>query len=69
MLSKSTSGVVFSDHNEDLDGSALFKAACCEMGLEGIVAKRKDKAYVAGPCKYWAKVKNPRAPAMLWFLD
>jgi ATP-dependent DNA ligase len=28
------------------------------MGFEGIVSKRKDKAYWSGPGKHWIKVKN-----------
>jgi bifunctional non-homologous end joining protein LigD len=39
----------------------MFDAAC-KLGLEGIVSKRRDKAYVPGPCKHWIKVKNPDAP-------
>jgi bifunctional non-homologous end joining protein LigD len=33
------------------------------MGLEGIVSKRLDRAYGAGRCKYWIKVKNRAYPA------
>jgi hypothetical protein len=33
------------------------------MGLEGIVSKRLDRAYGAGKCKHWVKVKNPAHPA------
>jgi bifunctional non-homologous end joining protein LigD len=40
----------------------LFGAAC-NMGLEGIVSKRVDRAYDAGKCKHWIKVKNPAHPA------
>jgi hypothetical protein len=31
--------------------------------LEGIVSKRLDRAYGAGKCKHWIKVKNPTHPA------
>jgi bifunctional non-homologous end joining protein LigD len=36
----------------------LFGAAC-DLGLEGIVSKRLDRAYSAGKCSHWVKVKNP----------
>jgi ATP-dependent DNA ligase len=30
------------------------------MGLKGIVSKRLDRAYGAGKCAHWVKIKNPR---------
>jgi ATP-dependent DNA ligase len=33
------------------------------MGLEGIVAKRRDRPYRSGRSPDWVKVKNPDAPA------
>jgi bifunctional non-homologous end joining protein LigD len=33
------------------------------MGLEGIVAKRRDRPYGSGRSPDWIKVKNPDAPA------
>jgi ATP-dependent DNA ligase len=41
-------------------GPDMFRAAC-NMGLEGLVSKHRDRAYGAGRCKHWIKVKNPRA--------
>jgi bifunctional non-homologous end joining protein LigD len=32
------------------------------MGLEGIVAKRRDKPYRSGRTADWVKIKNPNAP-------
>jgi ATP-dependent DNA ligase len=32
-------------------------------GLEGIVAKRRDRPYRSGRSPDWVKVKNPDAPA------
>lgn len=64
VLVKSKAGIVLSEHADDVDGAALFEAAC-KMGLEGIVSKRRDKPYSSGPCKPWIKVKNPKSPAML----
>ena len=37
----------------------------CKLGLEGIVSKRIDMAYSAGPSKSWLKIKNPTHPAMM----
>ena len=34
-------------HADDLDGNALFEAAC-KTGLEGIVSKRRDMVYASG---------------------
>lgn len=68
VLSKSADGIVLSEHADDIEGTAMFEAAC-KMGLEGIVSKRRDKAYASGPCKHWIKVKNPQSPAMLRVVD
>jgi bifunctional non-homologous end joining protein LigD len=61
LLQGSTSGIVYAEHFEGPAGAAVFEATC-QMGLEGIVSKRRDKAYTSGPCKHWIKVKNPDAP-------
>jgi len=55
-------GVQLSDHMEGNDGEAAFRHTCL-MGLEGIVAKRRDKPYRSGRSPDWIKVKNPDAPA------
>jgi bifunctional non-homologous end joining protein LigD len=55
-------GVQLSDHMESTGGEAAFRHACA-MGLEGIVAKRRDKPYRSGRSPDWIKVKNPDAPA------
>jgi ATP-dependent DNA ligase len=33
------------------------------MGLEGIVAKRRDRPYKSGRSPDWIMIKNPDAPA------
>jgi ATP-dependent DNA ligase len=38
-------------------GPDLFRAAC-DMGLEGLVSKRRDRPYRGGRSKDWVKVKN-----------
>jgi bifunctional non-homologous end joining protein LigD len=44
-------------------GPDLFRKAC-EMGLEGLVSKRRDRAYRGGRQSHWVKVKNRSHPAM-----
>jgi bifunctional non-homologous end joining protein LigD len=44
-------------------GPDLFRAAC-NMGLEGLVSKRRDRPYRAGRSPNWIKVKNRSHPAM-----
>jgi bifunctional non-homologous end joining protein LigD len=39
------------------------------MGLEGIVSKRRDRAYRGGRQPYWVKVKNRMHPAMTGVMD
>jgi bifunctional non-homologous end joining protein LigD len=43
-------------------GPDLFRHACL-MGLEGLVSKHRERAYGAGRCTHWVKVKNPKHPA------
>jgi bifunctional non-homologous end joining protein LigD len=49
------------DEQSDI-GDVLFRVAC-NMNLEGIVSKRLDRAYDAGRCAHWVKIKNPAHPA------
>ena len=51
-------GIRLSEHIEGADGDAIFGHACA-MGLEGIVAKRRDRPYRSGRSPDWIKVKNP----------
>ena len=55
-------GIQLSEHVDVVDGATLFQHACA-MGLERIVAKRRDRAYRSGRSKDWIKIKNPSAPA------
>jgi bifunctional non-homologous end joining protein LigD len=61
-------GVQLSDHMEGNDGETAFRHACA-MGLEGIVAKRRDRPYRSGRSPDWIKVKNPDAPAAIRVLE
>ena len=49
-------------------GPDLFRAAC-NMGLEGLVSKRRDRPYRGGRSKDWVKVKNRQHPAMERVID
>jgi bifunctional non-homologous end joining protein LigD len=62
MLAKARPGIRFNEHIEG-DGPTVF-AHACEMGLEGIVSKRKDSPYRSGRSPHWLKMKNPAAPAV-----
>jgi bifunctional non-homologous end joining protein LigD len=64
LLKRSGDGILLNDHEAGAIGPRLFEQAC-RMGLEGIVSKRRESGYRAGPCKDWIKVKNPKSPAML----
>jgi bifunctional non-homologous end joining protein LigD len=39
-----------------------FRCAC-KLGLDGIVAKRRDSRYRSGRCTDWINVKNPDTQA------
>ncbi len=62
LLRKVGGGIRLSEHIEGADGATIFGHACA-MGLEGIVAKRRDRPYRSGRSPDWIKVKNPDAPA------
>jgi bifunctional non-homologous end joining protein LigD len=62
LVRNATDGIRLSDHIDSADGDAVFRHACV-MGLEGIVAKRRDKPYRSGRSPDWITVKNPDAPA------
>lgn len=44
-------------------GPDLFRAAC-NLRLEGIVSKRRDRRYIGGRTREWLKIKNRIHPAM-----
>ncbi len=63
LLRDSASGIRLCEHIEDADGAVVFRAAC-GMGLEGIVAKRRDSRYHSGRSRDWIKIKNMAHPAI-----
>ena len=60
-------GILFSEHLTG-DPETIFRHAC-ELGLEGIVAKRLGSKYKSGRTDNWIKVKNPNAPAFLRVIE
>ena len=55
-------GVIRLSEEVEADGAALLKSAC-EMGLEGIIAKHRDRPYRPGRSPHWVKNKNRQHPA------
>lgn len=62
LLRKPVDGIQVVEHLSG-DGPTIFEHAC-RLGLEGIVSKRIDAPYRAGPSKSWIKVKNRTHPAL-----
>jgi ATP-dependent DNA ligase len=63
LLAGTGEGIRLCEHIEGTDGAVVFRAAC-NMGLEGIVAKRRDSRYRSGRCRDWIKIKNIAHPAI-----
>ena len=67
-LSTAADGIFLSDFEQGEIGPDLFVAAC-QLGLEGLVSKRRDLPYRGGRSKHWIKVKNRKHPAMQRVMD
>jgi bifunctional non-homologous end joining protein LigD len=63
LLADAEPGIRLCEHIEDVDGAVVFRAACT-MGLEGVVAKRRDSRFRSGRSRDWIKVKNMAHPAI-----
>jgi len=63
VLAKAAPGLRYNQHMEHDDGETVFRHAC-QLGLEGIVSKRKDSPYRSGRSPDWVKMKNEDAPAV-----
>jgi bifunctional non-homologous end joining protein LigD len=63
LLARRPDGVFVNPFERGEIGPDLFRAAC-NMGLEGLVSKRRDRSYQAGRSKHWIKVKNRKHPAL-----
>ena len=68
LVLREVDGIFIAEYEQGKIGDVLFGVAC-NMGLEGIVSKRLDRACDAGRCKHWIKVKNPAHPAYNRVLD
>jgi len=68
LLARRPDGIFLGDFEQGEIGPDLFVAAC-QMGLEGLVSKRRDRPYQAGRSKHWVKVKNRKHPAMERVMD
>ena len=63
LLARRPDGIFAAPFEHGEIGPDLFRAAC-DMGLEGLVSKRRDRPYQAGRSKHWVKIKNRKHPAM-----
>ena len=63
LLGKQAEGMFMATFEQGDVGPVLFPAAV-GMGLEGFVSKRLDRAYRAGRCDHWIKVKNQGHPSI-----
>jgi ATP-dependent DNA ligase len=63
LLARRPDGIFAAPFEQGEIGPDLFRAAC-NMGLEGLVSKRRDRPYRAGRTPDWVKVKNRLHPAM-----
>src|SRR5258708_2836051 len=63
LLARRPDGIFVAPFEQGEIGPDLFCAAC-NMGLEGMVSKRRDRPYRAGRSPDWVKVKNRKHPAM-----
>ena len=64
LLGKQAEGMFMATFERGDAGPVLFSAAV-SMGLEGFVSKRMDRAYRAGRCDHWIKVKNHQHPSIV----
>jgi ATP-dependent DNA ligase len=63
LLARRPDGIFVAPFEQGGIGPDLFRAAS-DMGLEGLVSKRRDRPYRAGRSPHWVKVKNPASPAV-----
>ena len=63
LLARRPEGIFVNPFERGEIGPDLFRAAC-EMGLEGLVSKHRDRPYQAGRSEHWIKVTNRKHAAM-----
>ncbi len=62
LLRRRVDGIFLSNFEEGEIGPDLFRHAC-QLGLEGLVSKLRDRPYRPGRSPHWVKVKNRAHPA------
>jgi ATP-dependent DNA ligase len=68
VLARRPEGIFVNPYERGAIGPDLFEAAC-DLGLEGLVSKHRDRPYQSGRSKHWIKVKNRKHPAMERVMD
>jgi bifunctional non-homologous end joining protein LigD len=63
ILMRRVPGIFMAEYEQGDIAHDLFGTACC-MGLEGIVSKRRERAYERGRCKHWDAI--PQRGLWLW---
>ena len=63
LLARQPEGTFVNPFERGEIGLDLFRAAC-EIGLEGLVSKHRDRPYQGGTSRFWIKTKNRKHPAM-----
>jgi ATP-dependent DNA ligase len=63
LLARRPDGIFVAPFEQGEIGPDLFRAAR-NMGLEGLVSKRRDRPYRAGRSPDWVKAQNRKHPAM-----
>jgi len=63
LLARPPDGIFVAPFEQGEIGPNLFWAAC-NVGLEGLVSKRRHRPYHSGRSPDWIKVKNRKHPAM-----
>ena len=64
LLADTDDGIRLCEHIEDVERRVVVFRQACVMGLEGIVAKRRDSRYHSGRSRDWIKIKNMAHPAI-----
>jgi len=61
LLARRTEGIFIAPFEQGEIGPDLFRAAC-NMGLEGLVSKRRDRPYRASRSPHWIKIRTEHIP-------
>ena len=61
LVARRPEGIFVAPFEQGEIGVELFRAAC-DMGLEGMVSKHRDRPYHTGRCAHWIMNKNRQHP-------